>query len=208
MLLQMQSGEPSSPLKIAGPVQLAAFDNRLRCRVLLACGPRERSLSNLARLLDAPLPKLHYHVRRLLGAGLLAIARSQARPGRPIRHYRAVAESFLVPHGGQAVLPGDALAGELRGLLEDERGRGGEMAVLYEAGPEEGSLRMRLIRPESPPSRAFELWRVLHLTPAQRQALAKDLAEMLTRYDAGGPGNGAEPYLAHAAMAPRGGGAR
>jgi hypothetical protein len=204
----MQLAEQSSAMRIADPAQLAAFQNRLRCRVLVTCGTAERSLTDLQRLLATPLPKLHYHVRRLLDAGLLAVSRTQPRGGRPVQFYRAVAERFLVPQDAVPALPGDGLAAELRQLLGDELSRGGELSTLYEPGPAEGSMLMRLIRPEPEPSRGFELWRVLHLTPAQRTALAKELAAVLERYGAGKPAKGAEPYLGHAAFAPRAGGSR
>jgi DNA-binding transcriptional ArsR family regulator len=193
-------------MEIADPLQVAAFENRLRCRVLVTCGPAERSLSELQRLLAMPLPKLHYHVRRLLDAGLLTVSRAQPRAGRPVQFYRAVAERFLVPLDASPALPGDGLAAELRQLLSDELGRGGAMATLYEPGPAEGTMLMRLIRPEPEPSRGFEFWRTLHLTPAQRAALAKELAATFERYATGEPAVGAEPYLAHAAFAPRAGG--
>jgi hypothetical protein len=195
-------------MKVTGPVQLAAFENRLRCRVLVTCGTAERSLSDLQRLLATPLPKLHYHVRRLLDAGLLTVSRTQPRAGRPVQFYRAVAERFLVPQDALPALPGDGLAAELRQLLNDELARGGEISTLYEPGPAEGSMLMRLIRPEPEPSRGFELWRVLHLTRAQRTTLAKELAAVLERYGAGEPTTGAEPCLVHAAFAPRAGGQR
>lgn len=190
-------------MKIADPVQLAAFENRLRCRVLVTCATAERSLSDLQRLLTTPLPKLHYHVRRLLEAGLLTVGRTQPRAGRAVRFYRAVAERFLVPQDAQPALPGEELATELRKLLNDELGRGGEISMLYEPGPAEGTMLMRMVRPEPEPSRGFEVWRILHLTPARRQALAKELAALLERYGAEEPGVGAEPYLVHAAFAPR-----
>jgi hypothetical protein len=199
----MQSGEQSSAMRIADPVQVAAFENRLRCRLLLTCGSAERSLSDLQRLLAAPLPKLHYHVRRLLDAGLLTVSRTQPRAGRPVLFYRAVAARFLVPQDAMPALPGDGLAAELRRLLYDELARGGEVSMMYEPGPAEGTMLMRLVRPEPEPSRGFELWRVLHLTPAQRVALAQELAAVIKRYGAGEPAVGAEAYLAHAAFAPR-----
>lgn len=204
----MQSDEQSRAMEIADPAQLAAVENRLRCRVLVTCGPAERSLSDLQRLLATPLSKLHYHVRRLLDAGLLTVSRTQPRAGRPVQFYRAIAERFLVPLDASPALPGDALAAELRQLLSDELGRGGAMATLYEPGPAEGTMLMRLIRPEPEPSRGFELWRTLQLAPAQRTALAQELAALFERYGAGEPAVGAEPYLAHAAFAPRAGGPR
>jgi DNA-binding transcriptional ArsR family regulator len=200
----MQSDEQSSPLRVENAAQVAAFENPLRCRVLVSCGREERSLSDLHRLLGLSLSKLHYHVARLLAAKLLVVSRAQPRAGRAVRYYRAVAERFLVPQESMPAGPGDALATELRQSLQDELVREGAVSVLYAAGPEDGTMTMRLIRTESAASpRHMELWRLLKLDTAQRTALAKELAAVLERYATAGPRPGAEAYLAHAAFAPR-----
>lgn len=200
----MQSVEQSSALKVAGAVRVAAFENPLRCRVLITCVREERSLSDLQRVLGQPLPRLHYHVRRLLDAGLLTVARSQPRAGRPVRFYRAVAESFLVPQDSLPALPSAEWAAELRQSLHNETVHGGEPALLYGPGAEDGSLLVRLVRSDpAAPSRAMDLWRVVRLGPRQRAALAKELAEVFARYAAAEPETGADTYLAHAAFAPR-----
>ena len=200
----MQSGEQTSELRVENPLQVAAFGNPLRARVLIACGVEERSLSDLRRLLGVPLPKLHYHVARLLDAKMLTVSRAQPRGGRPVRFYRAVATRFLVPQEALPALPSEAWMAELRHSLRDEIGRAGEVALLYGPGVEEGSFQVRLLRPEPVgPSRSIELWRILRLAPGQRAALAKELAEVLERHAKAEPEPGAESFLAHAAFAPR-----
>lgn len=200
----MQSGEPTSELRIQDPLQTAAFENPLRARVLIACGAMERSLSDLRRLLGLPLPKLHYHVSRLLDAKLLTVSRTQPRGGRPVRFYRAIAQRFLVAQESLPALPSEAWLAELRGSLHAEIGRAGEVALLYAPGPDEGTFQVRLVRPEPmAPSRGMDLWRVLKLAPGQRAALAKELAEVLERHAKAEPQPGAETFLAHAAFAPR-----
>jgi DNA-binding transcriptional ArsR family regulator len=200
----MQSGEQTSELRVDDPLQATAFENPLRARVLIACGAEERSLSDLRRLLGVPLPKLHYHVARLLDAKLLTVIRTQPRAGRPVRFYRAVAERFLVPQESLPALPSEAWLAELRRSLHDEIGRAGEVALLYGPGAAAGTFQVRLIRPEPVGlSRSIELWRILKLTPRQRTALAKELAEVLERHAKAKPESGAESFLAHAAFAPR-----
>jgi DNA-binding transcriptional ArsR family regulator len=200
----MQSGQQTSDLRVENPLQVAAFENPLRARVLVACGAAERSLSDLGRLLGMPLPKLHYHVGRLLEAKLLAVSRTQPRGGRPVRFYRAVAERFVVPQESLPALPSEGWLAELRRSLHDEIGRAGEVALVYGPGPEEGTFQVRLIRPEPTGApRSMELWRILQLTPRQRAALAKELAEVLERHAKAAPQPGAETFLAHAAFAPR-----
>jgi hypothetical protein len=204
MLLQMQSGEQTSPYKVEEAAQAAAFENPLRVRMLIACGPEERSLSDLRGLLGVSFSKLHYHIGRLLAAELLAVSRTQPRAGRPVTFYRAVAERFQVAQKSLPALPSEAWSAELRQSLQDELGRSGEASLVYGPGPEEGTFQVRLLAQQPPgPSRGMDLWRVLKLTPGQRAALAKELAEVIARYAKAEPEPGAEAYLAHAAFAPR-----
>jgi hypothetical protein len=165
----------------------------------MACTSAERSLSDLEKLTGEPLPKLHYHVGRLLGAKLLRVSREQARAGRPIRHFRAVAECFLVPQELLGDLPGDALVAELCRLLQANRG---DVALRY-APDGRGGFTMKLVRDASERApRAIELWQVFRLSGQQREALARELIELFERY-AKAEG-GSETILAHAAFAPRG----
>jgi hypothetical protein len=194
----MPSGQQSREFRVASPAQAAALENRLRARLLMACATGERTLSDLGVLTGHPLSKLHYHVERLLAAKLLRVSREQRRAGRAIRHFRAVAESFLVPQELLGDLPGDALAVELRTLLQANRG---EVALRY-APDAHGNLTVKLVRDEAARSpQAIELWQVFRLSRPQRDALARELLELFERYAKAEPGN--ETILAHAAFAPR-----
>jgi len=195
----MQSSEQSREFRVETPVQAAALENRLRARLLIACATAERSLTELERLTGHPLSKLHYHVGRLLAAKLLRVSREQARAGRPIRYFRAVAECFLVPQELLGDLPGDALAAELRNLLQMNRG---EVALRYAPDPR-GNFTMKLVREEAGHSpKAVELWQVFRLSRKQRDALACELIELFERYAKAEAGS--ETILAHAAFATRG----
>ena len=200
----MQSGEQSRELRIDDPERAAAFENPFRVRVLIACGQRERSLSDLRGLFGASYARLHHHVARLLAAKLLVVSRTQPRAGRPVQFYRAVAERFVVPQDSLPALPSEVWSAELRQSLQDEVGRAGEAALLYAPGDKEGTCEVRLLRPEpSGPPRGMELWQVVRLAPRQRAALAKELAETLARYAKAEPEAGADAYWVHAALAPR-----
>lgn len=184
-------------------VQAAAFQNPLRCRLLIACLHQERTLSQLEVEIGAPLPKLHYHVERLITARLLTVSRSEARAGRARRYFRAVAERFFVPTVFFPQLPSEAWSIELRQALRDESNRSGEVSLLYASDPR-GKMIVRLVRGEnSAPPRSIELWRRLRLDQQQRAALGKELATLLERYANLEPGDGAKDFLAHAAFAPR-----
>ncbi len=200
----MQSGQQSSELRIADPARAAAFENPFRVRVLIACGQRERSLSDLRVLFGTSFARLHHHVARLLAANLLVVSRTQPRAGRPVQFYRAVAERFVVPQESLPTLPSEVWSAELRQSLQNEVGRAGEAALLYAPGDKDGTCEVRLLRSEpSAPPRGMELWQVVRLTPRQRAELAKELAQTLARYAKAEPEPGAEPYWAHAALAPR-----
>lgn len=111
----------------------------------MACVAQERSLTDLQRLSGQTLPKLHYHVTRLLDVQLLRVSREQARRGRPIRLFRAVAERFLVPQKFLGELPGEALAAELRNLLQMSRG---DVSLRY-GSDSRGNLVVTLVRDET-----------------------------------------------------------
>ncbi len=195
----MQSDRQSREFRVETPLQAAALENRLRARLLMACATTERSLSDLERLTGHSLSKLHYHVGCLLEAKLLQVSREQARAGRPIRLFRAVAERFVVPQELLGDLPGDALAAELRNLLQMNRG---EVALRY-APDSRGNFTMKLVRDESGHARkTVELWQVFKLSRKQRDAFASELIELFERYSKAEPGS--ETILAHGAFAPRG----
>jgi DNA-binding transcriptional ArsR family regulator len=195
----MQSGLQSREKRIGNRIQAAALENPLRARLLTACVAEERTLTDLQRLAGQSLSKLHYHVTRLLDAGLLRVSREQARGGRPIRFFRAVAQSFLVPQAFLDELPGEAMAAELRNLLQASRG---DVSLRY-ASDSRGSFRMTLVRDETAAApKATELWQVFKLSRQQREALSKELKELFERYSKAE--GGSETYLVHAAFAPRG----
>jgi DNA-binding transcriptional ArsR family regulator len=196
----MQSGAQSSEKRISDRAQAAALEHPLRARLLMACVADERSLSDLQRLSGQTLPKLHYHVSRLLDSGLMRVSRQQARGGRPIRWFRAVAERFLVPQEFLDDLPGEALAAELRNALQMSRG---EVSLRYAADPQGNPIAL-LVRDEAArPPKSIELWRILKLSRGQRDALAGELAELFARYARAEAEPGGETFLIHAAFAPR-----
>ncbi len=189
--------------------QAAAFENPLRCRLLVACAHEELSLSQLEKRFSVPLPKLHYHMKRLFGARLLTVSRTQPRAGRAIRYYRAVADKFLVPHSLLSEPPGENWAAELRQLLCAMRTTGMTICPCFVPPRRTAVLRIRLVRSEhAGPARTFERWRLMKLNASQRAALAQELTDLVERYAALEPATGAEMYLLHAAFAPRSPGGR
>lgn len=56
-----------------------------------------RSIGEVARSTGTSLQRTFYWTMRLHEVGLIQVAATEARAGRPIRRYRAVADSFRVP---------------------------------------------------------------------------------------------------------------
>jgi DNA-binding transcriptional ArsR family regulator len=82
-------------LTIDKPEQLKALGHPLRLRVLEALGESHEELTNreLAARLGVDPGHLHFHVRMLLGAGLIELAEGRRRREKP---YRAVASHIRV----------------------------------------------------------------------------------------------------------------
>ena len=197
----MEQPDHSSAYRISNRAEAAGLDHPVRSRLLMACALRERSLTELARETGQPLPKLHYHVGRLADCGLLRQSRTEARAGRPIRYYRAIAETFLISLADMAETVSEAWARELRQSLAEQANRR-ELSLLYHTD-EAGRMRVRLIDPEGHGrrGRAFDYWKVLRLTAEQRAALGQELAALISRYETPSPGG--ELYFVHAAFAPK-----
>lgn len=169
----------------------------------MACVLRDKSLTELARELGQPLGKLHYHVRRLMACGLLIVGRTEQRPGRPIRYYRAIAQSFLISMADVAEPMGDKWTRELRQSLTRQFNRR-NLSVMYELD-EAGRYRVRLVDPDGSGQnvRSFDFWKTLRLTHQQRRSLAAELRALLSRYDAAAEGSKGELFIVHAAFAPK-----
>ncbi len=58
---------------------------------------RERTASEVAKMLGIKLTAMLYQLEQLKALGLLQVTRQQARRGRPIKLYRATADKFFVP---------------------------------------------------------------------------------------------------------------
>ncbi len=196
----MEDAALTRPLRIEATDQVAVFLDSKRRRILVSFMGRERSLSEAAGALSIPLNLLAYHVGRLLGLGLLRIVREQKRAGRPIRYYRAAADSFLIPAAAMGRRVGDGLTTELRTALDraDTLAGASDMLVVLD---EAGTPRLER-RGGNVDADACEYWRVLILDRDQARLLTRDLRALLRRYE-GTPGRGKRPYLAHVGLARR-----
>lgn len=194
----MEDDRLSRAFRIRGPAAAAVFADARRRRLLIAFMGRERSLSNAATTLAMPMNRLAHHVGSFLRLGLLCVAREEKRAGRPIRHYRAVADSFLIDAAVMSRSAGAGLSAELGRALEQARPPEADMLVSVD---ETGRARMERVG-EPGWSDACDHWRVLTLTCSEAEGLSRELAALLGKYG-GGPGKGRKAYLARAALAPR-----
>jgi len=157
---------------------------------------RSRSLAEVARALDLDLKRLHHHVLRFCRLGLLEIAETRPRAGRPVKLYSTVAQAFFVPHAAAPELVTERLARELRVSLRTAAARPGK-GLVFQADAL-GAPRMEAIRGDGPPE-AMETWRTLRLSPEDRAAFAAELDGLIARFAQGGRG---PAYIVHAAIAP------
>ncbi len=195
----MEDDRLSRASRIRDPAAAAVFADPKRRRMLTLFMGRERSLSDAAAALAVPMNRLAYHVGAFLRLGLICVTRVQKRAGRPIRHYRAVADSFLIDGAAMGRGAGAGLAAELgRALDRTERLAGTDMLLSLD---DSGRPRMERVG-EAASAEACDYWRVLALSRAEARALAGELADLLRKYE-GAPGKGKSAYLAHAALAPR-----
>jgi hypothetical protein len=63
--------------------------------ILIEC---ERNLQQISDVLGWPINTCKYQLERLCAAGLVTCTREEARAGRAIRFYRAIAAQFFVPY--------------------------------------------------------------------------------------------------------------
>lgn len=172
-------------------------DPRMR-RFLLWFAREPKSVGDAARAFSMDPKRAHYFVTRLAELGLLTASHAQPRAGRPIRYYRAAGDVFFIPNDVAPKGFGELLARELReGLFREfSRSDGG---MLFTAA-RNGSPRGRLVGRRGD---ATEMWRVLRLSRDNAEALARDMASLLNRYQARAQDQGGAVYLVHAAMARR-----
>ena len=175
----------------------ALADERMRA-IIGFFSERPTSISAAAVGLRTSVERLHHHVRKLHRIGLLEIAETVRRQGRPIRLYRAVSNTFFVP---DELLP-DAFAANRHRLLRERltkahfRSGDGTVVTLTESGSE---LRRR--SGDRSDRNVTELWLSIDMVPSKLGELERELNALLTRFDE--PGHpGARPFLLHAAAVP------
>lgn len=198
------------------------FDERTR-RLLAPFVGREQTASQAAMFLGTPLNSLLRGVRRLLDARLLIVTRDVKRAGRPVRHYRAVAERFVVPYAlTPAETPEALLAAQHAGpearlrrglvkagteLVRQQQGElmgvqvemdGPRLVLKNAVGPD---ASWNFLDPEAPAMVDYWLEDV-QLDFEEAKALQAELCEVFARYRGR---KGRQTYTLRLALAPQSG---
>jgi hypothetical protein len=182
------------PLVVATARAVAVLVHAKQRRILFAFVDHDRSLAEVARMTELPLNLLHYHVLRMVDAGLLVRRDRRVRAGRPVQLYRAAASAFLVAAESMPESPDAALHRELRQTLERQPGDG------YLFSHEDGRVRIA----KTGAGQSGELWRVLRLDARSARKLTAELGQLISSYAKAGTARTAtKPYLVHVAVVPR-----
>ena len=169
-------------------------------RLLLSMVRRTRTVSEIAVAEEMPIGRAYQVVKQLERHGLARVEREEKRGGRAIRHYRAVAGSFLVPLEYVSGSPGAGLAAETRARLDDELSRTEERGILFYVDADGDPLvswfgnRQRR-RPVA------EFWQILRLRDADALELIGEMEALLRRYQE--RAQEGRVFLIHGAIVPR-----
>ena len=166
-------------MTVTEPAVARLLEDGRRRRLLLSFVPCERSLKDAAVMNGLPLNLAHYHLRRLIGSGLVETTREQKRAGRPIRFYRSRHDGYFVPDALLRSRPAVGLARDLYTALENARVQTG--AGVHFDVDESGRPRMREVVGEGP--LPLEIWRRLKLSRNHAEALFTELTSLIHRYD-------------------------
>ncbi len=83
---------------VTDPQAAAYLANPQRAVFLYPFIGRERTATEVARTYKVNIKSLLYQISRMIELGLLCVSNIEARRGSPIKHYRATADAFFVPH--------------------------------------------------------------------------------------------------------------
>ena len=92
-------------IELNSVAQLAALAHPLRQRILRVLTDEPRTNRQIAGLLGESPARLHFHVRELAAAGLIALVEERPKGGVLEKYYRAVARGFRLGAGLGAVAP-------------------------------------------------------------------------------------------------------
>jgi hypothetical protein len=177
---------------------------------------RERTVTAAAVEAGCSVDTMLYRVRKFLKAGLLRISRVETRAGRPIKHYRSVADALFVPFSAtpyatleerienQFAPFNRTLIRSVAHLLR-HTGRDGRRIYRH---PDGEVWNDSAADPETPfrmddedlPA-AYDFSTEIELELSEAKALQRELHELFERYAKRRPGRG-QSYLWHLSLMP------
>lgn len=101
--------------------QLQALAHPLRQRVLRLLGGEPRTNKQLASRLDTSPGKLHFHVRELEKAGLIALVEERPKGGIIEKYYQATAQNYTLdlPIGDRTMIDGTLTTATLEAARQE-----------------------------------------------------------------------------------------
>ena len=224
----MTDGSCSSNPRRLTSTQAATFvTSPVSSRFFLPFLGRERTVASVARELGVSVGAVTYRVRQMVDLGLLVRTRVQTRPGRPIRHYRSVADAVFAP---LALTPLDSVRQlfsrgrfptleKLEASIEQawlQIGRDHDWGThLYRPDPK-SSVNRDFVPASLASSDAFwdatlhddapavwDQYAEVRLTHRQAKAFQRELAELLSKHTHSPKGQRSRRYLVHLALAPQ-----
>lgn len=96
-------------LVLETPEQMRALAHPLRQRILNLVTDAPYTNKQLATILHVSPPRLHFHVRELLSAGMIEIVAEQPKGGVIEKYYRAVARVLRLSANARQVVSGEEL---------------------------------------------------------------------------------------------------
>ena len=191
-----------------------------RRHVLNAVMLEARSVKQIAEFLEMDLKHVHDQIRTLERLGLIQVTHSEARQGRPIKHYRALADGFFVPFyaAPTATLEG-FVAHTLRPQFEGFTTLFAKTGITLIKNPKEAGFRLYaqdgvVISDLTPSAERFDAFRdllgpnapalmlsfiALKLSREDAKQLQREMLELLMRYEGR---TGPEHYVAQVGLTP------
>ncbi len=158
---------PREELWLRDPEAIRVFSDPARLR-LLQLLQEPQSVRELARILEMPAPKLHYHINRMLQHGLIQVAALQEEGSRIEKTYQVAARHFRLANPLASEAPPDEATAKLFSeMIEDSR----------------DSLLRSLARSTADERPVFTRKR-LRLNVQGEQLLRSELLQLITRLNA------------------------
>ncbi len=178
------------------------------------------SITQAANRLGWPLKTVHDRVRTLESLGLLRVKHLEARQGRPIKHYEAIADGFFVPfHATSSASFEGFISESLEPIHRVFITLFAKAGIELIDNPDEAGFRLyaqdgAIVSDLTPTAERFDFLRDvlepnapalmlsyirMKLTRADAKALQREMMRLLERY---ANRNGPEHFVAHVGLTP------